>query len=76
MKIYTMTRDYPETEGQPVKLHVPECDIEALKARGWKINEEKKATENTVLETDKETPSIEVEDAKEEVSYRGRKRNH
>lgn len=76
MKIYTMTRDYPETEGQPVKLHVPECDIEALKARGWKISEEKKATENTISETPKEELSTEIEGAKEEVSYRGRKRNH
>lgn len=78
MKIYTMTRDYPEAEGQPVKLHVPECDVDVLKTRGWKIEEEKKTVGKTVIEETKEEAVEEsvTEESKSETSFRGRKRNH
>ncbi len=78
MKIYTMTRDYPEAEGQPVKLRVPECDVNVLKARGWKVEEEKKTVEKTVIEETKEEAVEEskIEELKTETSFRGRKRNH
>jgi hypothetical protein len=83
MKIYTMVRDCPEAEGQPTKLHVPECDVDVLKLRGWTVAEDKTAK---VQEEKKEEkvekpaePAVEEtteETVEETVSGRGRRRNH
>ena len=63
MKIYTMTRDYPEAENQPTKLSVPECDVEVLKARGWVVSGEEKTSKKDAEPKDAEPKDAEPKDA-------------
>lgn len=82
MKIYTMTRDYPEAENQPTKLSVPECDIEALKARGWKVSGEEKTSKKDIepkpAEPKQEAKAEEKKEADEprQEIVRGHRRSH
>ena len=81
MKILTMTRDVPEAEGQPTKLSVPECEIETLKKRGWKVADEGKKEEAKPVKTEPAVQQEVPEDTdkpaeKETVNVRGHRRNH
>ena len=77
MKIYTMTRDYPEAENQPTKLSVPECDVEVLKARGWVVSGEEKASKKDA-EPKQEAKTEEKKEADEpkQETVRGHRRSH
>ena len=87
MKIYTMTRDYPEAENQPTKLSVPECDVEVLKARGWVVSGEEKTSKKDAEPKDAEPKDSEpkqeakTEEKKEadepkQETVRGHRRSH
>ena len=82
MKIYTMTRDYPEAENQPTKLSVPECDVEVLKARGWVVSGEEKASKKDAepkeSEPRQEAKTEEKKEADEpkQETVRGHRRSH
>lgn len=82
MKIYTMTRDYPEAENQPTKLSVPECDVEVLKARGWVVSSEEKTSKKDAEPKDsepKQEPKTEEKkeaDEPKQETVRGHRRNH
>lgn len=82
MKIYTMTRDYPEAENQPTKLSVPECDVEVLKARGWVVSGEEKTSKKDAEPKDSEpkqeakTEEKKEADEPKQETVRGHRRNH
>lgn len=82
MKIYTMTRDYPEAENQPTKLSVPECDVEVLKNRGWVVSDEEKTSKKDAEPKDtepKQESKIEEKkepDEPEQEIIRGHRRSH
>lgn len=82
MKIYTMTRDYPEAENQPTKLSVPECDVEVLKTRGWVVSGEEKTSKKDAEPKDSEPKQEAKAEEKKEAdepkqeTVRGHRRNH
>lgn len=82
MKIYTMTRDYPEAENQPTKLSVPECDVEVLKARGWVVSDEEKTSKKDAEPKDSEpkqeakTEEKKEADEPKQETVRGHRRSH
>lgn len=82
MKIYTMTRDYPEAENQPTKLSVPECDVEVLKARGWVVSGEEKTSKKDAEPKDSESKQESKAEEKKEAdepkqeTVRGHRRSH